>query len=226
MILRVALCWLFAGVTSHSKCQSDPSTLANVAIPAMEVENGDVQVVLTKLLTKVGVPFVIATNVRGRVTFRLPRMSLLGAIDRIAASCGAGRTTSRGGLYITGGIVPRTFHRSPAIEIPTRDLGDLIAPAQSADSVELAFVVYRLFRSVGGYFIFPNEGRGTVSLRLPGGPFERTLQLILQGNDLTYRVEEGIYEIIQRKEPGFAQEPSACPIRLCEETNLRDSSPG
>ncbi|MER3403417.1 MAG: hypothetical protein C4337_09055, partial [Armatimonadota bacterium] len=79
------------------------------------------------------------------------------------------------------------------------------------DQADIRYVLKQLFDSVGANYSLAPEVQGTVTVSLTDVPFSVALDAVLRQQNLTYRVESGVYYITVRQ-------PEAVPMQQGGET--------
>jgi len=83
-----------------------------------------------------------------------------------------------------------------------QDVGNQIIPTLELDSADVREALRALFKNVGVSYSIAPEVQGTVTVSLRNVTFEVALRNILGQVNATYRVEGGIYQIVQKEEVG------------------------
>ena len=86
-----------------------------------------------------------------------------------------------------------------------QDVGNQIIPTLELDSADVREALRALFKNVGVSYSIAPEVQGLVTVSLRNVTFEAALQNILKQVNATYRVEGGIYQIVQKEEIGNPQ---------------------
>ncbi len=92
-----------------------------------------------------------------------------------------------------------------------RDVTVQNIPALDAEGDDVRETVRRLFLLIGMPYSIAVDVQGTVNARLRNVPFETALQNVLRQVDATYRIGDGVYQIVRREDAGppafFACQP-------------------
>jgi hypothetical protein len=164
--------------------KEDPATLL---IPSLDFDRVDAQEAFPLLLKSARIPFLIDSDVRGKVSASLKNVTYETALSALAHSDNL--------AYRLNGPC-RIMKRLPKT-IPEKRFGRIVA-CLDLDHVEVHEAMRRIFRHSGFRYVIDSDVRGYVTVHVKNQSFEEGLDRALHSTRLTYTFGGGVIRVRPR----------------------------
>jgi type II secretory pathway component GspD/PulD (secretin) len=153
--------------------------------------NTDVRVALEQLFRAENVRYELSPDVQGTVTLELRQIEWKIALENVVREVDA-RFRIRHGVYFVAHL------KQPVIPVPKGHPTPVSNLFFSFHQTDIRDALHQLLAPFGITYRIAPEVHGTISGEYLNMTFEKTLQLLTQQSNLTYRIVGGIYEFQQR----------------------------